>query len=73
MNLVLRYWPDNYMALFHAGMSEYILNDYSHANNHLKSFLRVYQQQDGWTEKAKSALDRMERGILADKSFSIRE
>jgi serine/threonine protein kinase len=73
MNLVLRYWPDNYMALFHAGMSEYILEDYSQANIHLESFLRVYQQQDGWTDKAQSALDRMKKGIPADKSFSIRE
>jgi hypothetical protein len=73
MNLVLRYWPDNYMALFHAGMSEYILEDYPNANTHLKSFLQVYQQQDGWTDKARSALDRMEKGIPADKSFSIRE
>ncbi|MBC7883600.1 MAG: serine/threonine protein kinase [Anaerolineae bacterium] len=73
MNLVLRYWPDNYMALFHAGMSEYILNDYPQSQSHLQSFLRVYQQQDGWTDKAKSALNRMENGISADQSFKIRE
>ncbi len=73
MNLVLRYWPDNYMALFHAGMSEYILNDYPQSKTHLEAFLRIYQQQDGWTAKAKSALDRMESGIPADESFKIRE
>ena len=24
MELVLEYWPNNYMALYHAGMSEYL-------------------------------------------------
>lgn len=71
MDLVLRYWSDNYMALYHAGMSAYVLNDYPKAQTHLEEFLRVYQRQDGWTNKAKAALSRMERGIPADESFSI--
>ncbi len=71
MNLVLRYWPDNYMALYHAGMSAYVLEDYPTAETHLQAFLRVYQQQDGWTNKAESALSRMKQGIPADESFSI--
>ena len=25
MELVLEFWPENYMALYHAGMSEYVL------------------------------------------------
>jgi serine/threonine protein kinase len=72
MNLVLRYWPDNYMALYHAGMSAYILRDYPQATTHLQSFLQVYRQQDGWTNKAKSAIDRIKQGIPADESFSVR-
>jgi serine/threonine protein kinase len=71
MELVLRYQPSNFMALYHAGMSSYVLGDYSRATQHLQSFLQVYQQPDGWTERAKFALSRMQQGIPADKSFSI--
>jgi tetratricopeptide (TPR) repeat protein len=71
MDLVLRYWPNNFMALYHAGMSAYVLNEYPKAQAHLEGFLRIYQQQDGWTSKAKNALERMKQGIPADKSFSI--
>ncbi|WP_019508043.1 serine/threonine-protein kinase [Pleurocapsa sp. PCC 7319] len=71
MELVLRYWADNYMALYHAGMSAYVLDDYAQATTHLQEFLRIYQRQDGWTNKAKNALSRMEQGIPADESFSI--
>lgn len=35
MDLVIRYWLDNYMALYHAGMSAYVLDDYPKAKNHL--------------------------------------
>ena len=70
MDLVLRYWPENYMALYHAGMSAYVLNDYAKAQTYLTEFLRIYQRQDGWTNKARNALSRMERGIPADASFS---
>jgi serine/threonine protein kinase len=71
MDLVVRYWPENYMALYHAGMSAYVLNDYPQATTHLEDFLRIYQTQDGWTARAKEALTRMERGIAADESFSV--
>jgi serine/threonine protein kinase len=72
MDLVVRYWPENYMALYHAGMSAYILDDYPKATTHLEDFLRIYQTQDGWTARAKEALTRMEQGIPADESFSVR-
>ncbi|MEM8721661.1 MAG: serine/threonine-protein kinase [Cyanobacteria bacterium P01_G01_bin.39] len=71
MDLVIRYWSDNYMALYHAGMSAYVLDDYPKAKNHLSEFLRIYQRQDGWTNRAKYALSRMEQGIPADESFSV--
>lgn len=71
MELVLRYWPENYMALYHAGMSAYVLNEYPKAEKHLKEFLRIYQRQDGWTSKAQNALDRMKQNIPADESFSV--
>lgn len=71
MDLVLRYWPDNYMALYHAGMSAYVLDDYAKAETYLQEFLRIYQRQDGWNNKAKSALNRMQQNIPADESFSV--
>lgn len=71
MNLVLKYWSDNYMALYHAGMSAYILGEYPQAEKHLQEFLRIYQTNDFWREKAQSALSRMKQNIPADQSFSI--
>ena len=71
MELVLRYWPNNYMALYHAGMSAYVLEEYPQAQTHLQEFLRIYQVENGWTNKAKLALTRMEQNIPADESFSI--
>ncbi len=71
MDLVLRYWPQNYMALYHAGMSAYVLDEYPKAQTHLERFLRIYRRQDSWAKKAQSALDRMEQNIPADASFSI--
>jgi serine/threonine protein kinase len=71
MDLVAKYWPENYMAIYHAGMSHYILGEYPQATQQLQAFLQVYQQPDSWTAKAKSALSRMTQGIPADKSFSV--
>ncbi|MCC0176022.1 serine/threonine protein kinase [Waterburya agarophytonicola K14] len=71
MDLVLRYWSENYMALYHGGMSAYVLDDYPKAKKHLEEFLRIYQRQDYWTNKAKNALSRMEQNIPADESFSV--
>jgi tetratricopeptide (TPR) repeat protein len=73
MEMVVKYWPGNYMALYHAGMSSYVLGDYPKATQQLQEFLKIYQQPDGWTAKAKNALDRMEKQIPADKSFSMHE
>jgi serine/threonine protein kinase len=72
MDLVVKYWPQNYMAMYHAGMSHYILGEYAQATSQLQAFLQVYQQPDGWTAKAKSALDRISQGIPADQSFSVK-
>ena len=42
MELVLEYWPNQYMALYHAGMSEYALGQPGLARQHLTSFLQYY-------------------------------
>src|SRR5712691_4522034 len=59
MRLVVSYQPGNYMALYHAGMSEYILGQRDFARTHLKRFLELYSSEDGWRNNARDVLDRM--------------
>src|SRR5262245_27022252 len=59
MELVVHYIPDHYMALYHAGMSEYALNQSDLARTHLESFLKYYHENDGWTQNAKDVLARL--------------
>ena len=61
MQLVIAYWPSNYMALYHAGMSEYALGQFPVAQKHLKSFLQMYTANDGFTLNARGAVDAIER------------
>lgn len=61
MQLVLEYWPNNYMALYHAGMSAFSLGQTALAEQHLRAFLRLYNAPDGFTSAARSALERIER------------
>jgi tetratricopeptide (TPR) repeat protein len=70
MDLVLKYWSNNYMALYHAGMSAYVLEEYPKAQQHLQKFIRIYQTNDVWTNKAQLALNRIEQNIPADSTFS---
>ncbi len=60
MELVLEFWPQNYMARYHAGMSAYILGQHDRATGHLTRFLEDYHQNDGWTRNAKTVLQRLE-------------
>jgi hypothetical protein len=59
MELVIHYWPNNYMALYHAGMSEYTLNQHALAREHLESFLSLYHEDDGWRRNALDVLGRL--------------
>jgi hypothetical protein len=59
MELVVEFWPNHYMALYHAGMSEYALGQPALARTHLKSFLQFYHQNDGWTRNARDVLARL--------------
>ena len=52
MAMVVEFWPNNYMALYHAGMSEYALGQYRLAHEHLKKFLELYTAKDGWRSNA---------------------
>jgi hypothetical protein len=59
MRLVVEYQPDNYMALYHAGMSEYILGHADLARASLERFLSIYQAEDGWRANARTVLERL--------------
>ena len=59
MELVVDYWPNNYMALYHAGMSEYALGQPGPARSHLRTFLTLYHQDDGWRRNALDVLQRL--------------
>ena len=59
MELVVDYLPDHYMALYHAGMAEYMLGQHALAKRNLDAFLRTYTQQDGWRSNALEVLARL--------------
>ncbi len=60
MRLVLDYAPDNFMAVYHAGMSEHAVGDNALAHKHLTRFLQLYTADDGWTRNAREVLARPE-------------
>jgi hypothetical protein len=59
MELVLAFWPNNYMALYHAGMSAYTIGNDAVADRHLRGFLSMYDASDGFTKNARDALSKM--------------
>jgi len=59
MELVISYWPNHYMALYHAGMAEYALGQSELANKNLTAFLSYYHENDGWTRSARETLARL--------------
>lgn len=66
MNLVVELWPQNYQALYHAGMSDYAAGDRVRAEERLKRFLTMYQQPDRFTHNAQQAL----AGLAAGHDFA---
>jgi len=59
MRLVLEFSPDSYIALYHAGISEYALGDRRSAERHLRRFLELYAPEDGFRTRAKAVLAEM--------------
>ena len=59
MRLVVEYQPENYMALYHAGISEYMLGEMDFARTHLTRFLELYTPEDGWRSNAREVLGRI--------------
>ena len=59
MELVVEFWPNHYMALYHAGMSKHALGENDRAAVHLENFLVHYTPKDGWRSNAISVLNRI--------------
>ena len=66
MELVIDYRPKHYMALYHAGMAEYMLGQRDLATRNLTDFLRIYNQSDGWRSNAIDVLGRMRAANASD-------
>ena len=60
MELVVEFWPNHYMALYHAGAAEFGLGDRDRARTHLEAFLRYYDVEDGWRGSARAMLRTLE-------------
>jgi len=56
MELVVDYWPNHYMALYHAGASNYAMGNEAKATRYLRSFLEYYATADGWRANALTIL-----------------
>jgi hypothetical protein len=59
MELTVEFWPNHYMALYHAGASRFELDQRDEAREYLTRFLENYSQDDGWTGSARSMLKEM--------------
>ncbi len=60
MELVVEFWPNHYMALYHAGAARYALGDHAPAHRYLVSFLEHYASDDGWRRNALSMIAEIE-------------
>ena len=60
MGMVVEFSPHNYMALYHAGASEFALGQPELSRRHLSRFLELYQQPDGWRSNAESMIARLD-------------
>lgn len=56
MRLVAELWPENFMAVFHAGMAELALGNDAAAREQLERFLAMYERRDVWHRRAEQAL-----------------
>jgi hypothetical protein len=62
MELVVDYLPTHYMALYHAGMAEYMLGQHALARRNLQAFLEIYKPADGWRSNALDVIKRIDAG-----------
>ena len=52
---VVEWWPENYMAMFHAGMADFALGHDLLAEQRLRRFLAMYSPSDVWHDRAEQA------------------
>lgn len=57
MELVVEYWPNHYMALYHAGAASFERGEHERAQSYLTRFLQEYAVEDGWRSSALSMLE----------------
>lgn len=60
MELVVEYWPNHYMALYHAGAARFERGHFGPARIYLERFLVEYATEDGWRTNAGAMLQRIE-------------
>lgn len=60
MEMVVEFWPNHYMALYHAGAARFGLGQTDLAEGYLRTFLEEYGHDDGWTTAARSMLSEIE-------------
>jgi hypothetical protein len=65
MELVVDYMPQHYMALYHAGMAEYMLGQRELATKNLEAFLGLYHENDGWRTNSLEVLGRLRDSTAA--------
>ena len=56
MRLVVKYQPNNFMALYHAGIAEFNMGDARLAKAHLERFLELYSRNDTWRKNGQKVL-----------------
>jgi len=60
MELVVDYWPNHYMALYHAGAARFERESYDASKKYLEQFLVEYAAEDGWRSSALSMLEQID-------------
>ena len=60
MELVVDFWPNHYMALYHAGISNHELGQPQRARRYLNNFLKHYDRNDVWRERAEAVLSELD-------------
>ncbi len=69
MEMVIDYWPNHYMALYHAGMAEYMLGQRALARRNLAEFLQQYHENDGWRSNGLEVLRRLNDSLTVEVDF----
>lgn len=57
MELVVEFWPNHYMALYHAGAAAFERGEHEAARDYLTRFLQEYAAEDSWRSDAVSMLE----------------